>query len=69
MRAMREPEREALAPLVEAEVQQALSSLPHHFKMAIVLSDIEGLSYKEIAEVMACPVGTVMSKSTDIWFT
>ncbi len=62
MRAMREPERQALAPLVEAEVQQALASLPDHFRMAIVLSDIEGLSYKEIAEAMDCPVGTVMSR-------
>jgi RNA polymerase sigma-70 factor (ECF subfamily) len=62
MRGMREPEREALAPLVEAEVQRALDSLPEHFRMAIVLSDIEGLSYKEIADVMACPIGTVMSR-------
>jgi len=62
MRGMREPEREALAPLVEAEVQRALASLPEHFRMAIVLSDIEGLSYKEIADVMACPIGTVMSR-------
>ena len=62
MRAMREPEREALAPLVEAEVQQALADLPESFRMVIVLSDIEGLSYKEISQVMGCPVGTVMSR-------
>jgi len=62
MRGMREPERDALAPLVEAEVQRALDSLPEHFRMAIVLSDIEGLSYKEIADVMGCPIGTVMSR-------
>jgi RNA polymerase sigma-70 factor, ECF subfamily len=62
LRGMREPEREALAPLVEAEVQRALDSLPEHFRMAIVLSDIEGLSYKEIADVMGCPIGTVMSR-------
>jgi RNA polymerase sigma-70 factor (ECF subfamily) len=62
MRGMREPEREALAPLVEAEVQKALDSLPEHFRMAIVLSDVEGLSYREIADVMGCPIGTVMSR-------
>jgi RNA polymerase sigma-70 factor (ECF subfamily) len=62
MRGMREPEREALAPIVEAEVQRALDSLPEHFRMAIVLSDVEGLSYREIADVMACPIGTVMSR-------
>jgi RNA polymerase sigma-70 factor (ECF subfamily) len=62
MRAMRDPEREALAPLVEAEVRNALEELPEHFRLPIVLSDVEGLSYKEIADVMGCPVGTVMSR-------
>ena len=62
MRSMRDPEREALAPLIEAEVRDALNALPEHFRLVIVLSDIEGLSYKEIAEVMGCPVGTVMSR-------
>jgi RNA polymerase sigma-70 factor, ECF subfamily len=62
MRAMRDPEHEALAPLVEEEVRAALDSLPEHFRLAIVLSDVEGMSYKEIADVMGCPVGTVMSR-------
>jgi RNA polymerase sigma-70 factor (ECF subfamily) len=62
MRAMRDPEREALAPLIEAEVRSALEDLPEHFRLPIVLSDVEGLSYKEIADVMGCPVGTVMSR-------
>jgi RNA polymerase sigma-70 factor (ECF subfamily) len=62
MRAMREPEQEALAPMVEAEVRGALEALPEHFRMVVVLSDVEGLSYKEIADVMGCPVGTVMSR-------
>jgi len=62
MRAMRDPERDALAPLIEAEVRQALDELPEEFRLAIVLSDVEGLAYKEIAEVMGCPVGTVMSR-------
>lgn len=62
MRGMRQPEREALAPLIQAEVQRALDSLPEHFRMAVVLSDVEGLTYKEIAEVMDTPIGTVMSR-------
>jgi RNA polymerase sigma-70 factor (ECF subfamily) len=62
MRAMRDPERDALAPMVEAEVRRALDDLPDDFRLAIVLSDIEGLAYREIADVMGCPVGTVMSR-------
>lgn len=62
MRSMRDPERDHLLPIIEAEVRQALEDLPEHFRLAIVLSDIEGLSYKEIADVMDCPVGTVMSR-------
>ncbi|MBI4953535.1 MAG: sigma-70 family RNA polymerase sigma factor [Myxococcales bacterium] len=62
MRAMRQPETDALAPLVEEEVRRALDALPTPFRMVVVLSDVEGLSYREIAEVMDCPVGTVMSR-------
>ncbi len=62
MRAMRDPETQALKPLVEAEVQRALDALPDDFRIAVVLSDIEELSYKEIAEAMGCPIGTVMSR-------
>jgi RNA polymerase sigma-70 factor, ECF subfamily len=62
MRAMRDPETQALSPLVEAEVQRALDDLPAEFRLAVVLSDIEELSYKEIAEAMGCPIGTVMSR-------
>lgn len=62
MRSMRDPERDHLLPIVEAEVRKALEDLPEHFRLAIVLSDVEGLSYKEIADVMDCPVGTVMSR-------
>ncbi|RLB58478.1 MAG: RNA polymerase subunit sigma [Deltaproteobacteria bacterium] len=62
MRAMRDPERDALAPLIEAEVRSALDDLPEDFRLVIVLSDVEGMAYREIAEVMGCPVGTVMSR-------
>jgi len=62
MRAMRDPETQALTPLVEAEVQRALDALPDEFRLAVVLSDVEELSYKEIADAMGCPIGTVMSR-------
>jgi RNA polymerase sigma-70 factor (ECF subfamily) len=62
MRAMRDPETQALSPLLEAEVQRALDELPPDFRLAVVLSDVEELSYKEIADAMGCPIGTVMSR-------
>jgi RNA polymerase sigma-70 factor (ECF subfamily) len=62
MRALRDPETQALRPIVEQEVRRALDELPEEFRLAVVLSDVEELSYKEIAAVMGCPVGTVMSR-------
>lgn len=62
MNAMRDPETLALRPLLEAEIDRALATLPEDFRLAVVLSDVEELSYKEIAEVMGCPIGTVMSR-------
>jgi RNA polymerase sigma-70 factor (ECF subfamily) len=62
MRALRDPETQALRPLVQAEIHKALDELPEEFRLAVVLSDVEELSYKEIANVMGCPVGTVMSR-------
>jgi RNA polymerase sigma-70 factor (ECF subfamily) len=62
MRAMRDPETQALKPIIEAEVTRALEELPEDFRLAVILSDIEELSYKEIADAMRCPIGTVMSR-------
>ena len=62
MRSMRDAETQALRPLLEAEIDRALEELPEEFRLAVVLSDVEELSYKEIAEAMGCPVGTVMSR-------
>jgi len=62
MSAMRDPETLALRPLLEAEIDRALAEIPEEFRLAVVLSDVEELSYKEIAEVMGCPMGTVMSR-------
>ncbi|MFC1563972.1 sigma-70 family RNA polymerase sigma factor [candidate division KSB1 bacterium] len=44
------------------EVEEALSKVPDHYKMVLILSNVEGFSYKEIAEIMDCPVGTVRSR-------
>src|SRR3954467_4254525 len=62
MRALRDPETQALRPIVEEEIHRALAELPEEFRLAVVLSDVEELSYKEIADVMGCPIGTVMSR-------
>lgn len=62
MRALRDPHSVALLPIVEAEVAAALDRLPPEFRLAVVLSDVEELTYEEIAQVMGCPVGTVMSR-------
>jgi RNA polymerase sigma-70 factor (ECF subfamily) len=62
MRQLRDPERIALAPILAAEVTRELDKLPPEFRLAVILSDVEELSYEEIAEVMGCPIGTVMSR-------
>src|SRR6476646_5715560 len=46
----------------EAVVKEALEALPEQFRMAVLLADVEGFSYKEIAEIMDVPIGTVMSR-------
>jgi RNA polymerase sigma-70 factor (ECF subfamily) len=62
MRQLRDPETIALMPLVEQEIQKALDSLPAEFRLAVVLCDVEEFSYEEIAQIMGCPIGTVMSR-------
>ena len=44
------------------EINDALSRLSYDFKMVLILSDIEGFSYKEISEIMDCPIGTIRSR-------
>lgn len=56
------PEREALAGELETTIHSAMSELPSDLREAITLREIEGLSYEEIAAVMACPIGTVRSR-------
>jgi RNA polymerase sigma-70 factor, ECF subfamily len=59
-----EPSAEAsvIDSLPDEEVQEALSSLPEQFRIAVLLADVEGFSYKEIADIMDVPIGTVMSR-------
>ena len=56
------PEGLLLERSVSDDVQRALDALPDDFRTAVVLCDVQGLSYKEIAEIMQTPVGTVMSR-------
>jgi RNA polymerase sigma-70 factor, ECF subfamily len=55
-------EEEVLSKYLDEDVYQALSDLPLNFRMPIILADIEGLSYKEIAQALNIPIGTVMSR-------
>ncbi len=59
-----EPSAEAavIESLPDEDVQSALSSLPEQFRIAVLLADVEGFSYKEIAEITDVPIGTVMSR-------
>ncbi len=45
-----------------AEIKEAINSLKEPYRMCIILKDIEGFSYKEIAKILDCPIGTVMSR-------
>jgi len=55
-------EEEVLSRYLDEDVYKALNELPPNFRMAVILADIEGMSYKEIADVLQIPIGTVMSR-------
>jgi RNA polymerase sigma-70 factor (ECF subfamily) len=56
------PETELLSKQVAIAVNQAVDALPEELRQAITLREMEGMSYEEIAEYMACPIGTVRSR-------
>jgi RNA polymerase sigma-70 factor (ECF subfamily) len=62
VRALQDPEGDFFGRLLSDEVVEALDQVPVDFRMVVILADIQGFSYKEIAEIVGCPVGTVMSR-------
>jgi RNA polymerase sigma-70 factor, ECF subfamily len=62
MQAMRDPESLALRPMLEGEIQNALNALPEEFRVVVLLVDVEEMTYREVADSLGCPIGTVMSR-------
>ena len=56
------PEELLVQQSLSEDVERALAEIPKDFRIAVVLCDVEGFSYKEISEMLECPVGTVMSR-------
>jgi len=62
MRALSDPESAMLRPLIGKEIERALDQLPEDQRVVVLLADVEEFSYREIAEIVGCPIGTVMSR-------
>jgi len=61
-RKVKDPEEELLEDVLDDDVQRALEELPEDYRMVVILADLEGFAYKEIADILEVPVGTVMSR-------
>jgi len=57
-----DPESEYFTGVLDDDVKKALESLPYDYRMVVILADLEDFAYKEIADILDCPVGTVMSR-------
>jgi RNA polymerase sigma-70 factor (ECF subfamily) len=58
----RDPEMDYLGQELDHDIREALMALPHHYRMAVLMVDLQGLSYQEVADALAVPIGTVMSR-------
>jgi RNA polymerase sigma-70 factor (ECF subfamily) len=58
----RSAEEELFEQITDSNIKEALEALPEQFRMAVLLADVEGFAYKEIAEILDVPIGTVMSR-------